>query len=147
LPYLGNNYTYDGLQNDPFRNPASPPTQHNMPVENKYPYDYGRPMARPPPPPMSEPPEMRRSLYRNGQKSLMPDDLAASQQQQPPPIDPLYSDEMDRMAGIRREKSKKKKKKDKGAVGLPDPQYLMMLKMMDPNIDMVKLMPYQDLHH
>jgi hypothetical protein len=43
------------------------------------------------------------------------------------------------MYGERREregraKEKKKKKEKRGA--LPDPQYLMMLKMMDPDIDM-----------
>ena len=34
-------------------------------------------------------------------------------------------------------KSKKGKKKKAKGSGMPDPQYLMMLKMLDPNIDMV----------
>lgn len=56
--------------------------------------------------------------------------------------DPLYSSQMDRLAGIttQTEKRKDMKKSKKGSdkvKGLPDPQYLMMLKMIDPNIDMV----------
>ena len=50
--------------------------------------------------------------------------------------DPLYGEEMERIVG-KPKKNKTKSKKSKGK-GLPDPQYLMMLKMMDPNIDMVK---------
>lgn len=42
---------------------------------------------------------------------------------------------MNRIMGSDRQEKIKKKKKKKAA--LPDPQYLMMLKMMDPNIDMV----------
>ena len=37
------------------------------------------------------------------------------------------------MKGDRKAKKKKKEK----AAALPDPQYLMMLKMLDPNIDLV----------
>jgi hypothetical protein len=50
-------------------------------------------------------------------------------------VDPLYSDEMEKIVGPPRKQKSKTKKSKKPA--LPDPQYLMMLKMMDPNIDMV----------
>lgn len=55
-----------------------------------------------------------------------------------PEQDPLYGEEMNRIMGNDRQGKQKKKKKKKAA--LPDPQYLMMLKMIDPNIDMVIMM-------
>lgn len=42
---------------------------------------------------------------------------------------------MEKIVGKPKKVKSKSKKAKKGA--LPDPQYLMMLKMMDPNIDMV----------
>lgn len=64
----------------------------------------------------------------NGQRALEGERIV-------PDIDPLYGEEMEKLVGKHKEGKDKKKKKKKNA--LPDPQYLMMLKMMDPNIDMV----------
>lgn len=53
--------------------------------------------------------------------------------------DPLYGPTFADAVGLELAKEKKKKSKKKGATGFPDPQYLMMLKMIDPDINLVRL--------